>query len=214
MQSDLLAPLGAAPETLAEGAVLLPGFARRVEPALLAEIEAVAKAAPFRRMEVPGGHTMSVAMTGCGIASWVSDRHGYRYAATDPLTGEAWPAMPPTMRTLAADAAAAAGFEEFVPDTCLVNRYAPGARMALHQDRNERDMDQPIVSVSLGLPATFLWGGTRRGDRPRRLRLASGDVVVWGGPARLTYHGIAPVPAGGQAATRACRFNLTFRRAL
>jgi alkylated DNA repair protein (DNA oxidative demethylase) len=214
MQSDLLAPLGSAPEALAEGAVLLPGFAARVEAALLAEIKAVAVAARFRRMEVPGGHTMSVAMTGCGAASWISDRHGYRYAATDPLTGEAWPAMPPTMAALATDAAATGGFAGFVPDTCLVNRYAPGARMALHQDRNERDMDQPIVSVSLGLPATFLWGGMRRADRPRRVWLASGDVVVWGGPARLTYHGIAPLPAGCHETTGACRFNLTFRRAL
>ena len=213
-EGDLLAGLADARESLAEGAVLLRGFASPVAAALLAEIDTIAAAAAFRRMAVPGGHTMSVAMTGCGVASWVSDRAGYRYAPLDPLTGRVWPALPPAMLDLAARAAAAGGFAGFAPDTCLVNRYEPGARMALHQDRDERDLGQPIVSVSLGLPATFLWGGLRRADRPRRVRLDSGDVVVWGGPARLTYHGIAPLPPGAHPATGACRYNLTFRRAL
>ncbi len=157
---------------------------------------------------------MSVAMTGCGAASWVSDRAGYRYAPADPLTGRPWPALPPALLDLAARAAAAGGFAGFAPDTCLVNRYEPGARMALHQDRDEQDFAQPIVSVSLGLPATFLWGGLRRADRPRRLRLLHGDVVVWGGPARLAYHGVAPLADGAHDLTGRCRINLTFRRAL
>ncbi len=211
-EADLLARDGA--EALAEGAMLLHGFAASAAPALLAEIAAIAEAAPFRRMEVPGGHSMSVAMTGAGAASWVSDRDGYRYASTDPLTGQAWPALPAAMLDMAERAAEAAGFAEFTPDTCLVNRYEPGARMALHQDRDERDMRQPIVSVSLGLPAIFLWGGSRRADRPRRLLLEHGDVVAWGGPARLVYHGIATLAAGTHPDTGACRYNLTFRRAL
>ncbi len=214
VDGDLLAGLRPRPESLADGAVLLRGFAARTAAALLAEIALIAEAAPFRRMEVPGGHSMSVAMTGCGAVSWVSDRGGYRYVASDPLTGRSWPNMPPDMRALAISAATTAGFAGFDPDTCLVNRYEPGARMALHQDRDERDMTQPIVSVSLGLPATFLWGGPRRVGRPRRLRLESGDVVVWGGPARLTYHGIAPLRAGTHPVTGTCRINLTFRRAL
>ncbi len=201
-------------ERLAEGAVLLRGFAAACEAALLAEIAGIAEAAPFRHMLVPGGHSMSVAMTGCGQVSWVSDREGYRYAPRDPLTGRAWPALPPVMLDLAARAAKAGGFAGFVPDSCLVNRYEPGARMGLHQDRDERDMRQPIVSVSLGLPATFLWGGARRTDPARRIGLESGDVVVWGGPARLAFHGIAPLRAGMHEPTGDCRFNLTFRRAV
>lgn len=200
--------------TIAPGAVLLRGFAAGEATDLLRAIDQVAAAAPFRHMETPGGYRMSVAMTNCGTAGWVTDRRGYRYSETDPLTGKPWPAMPPAFRDLAANAAAAAGFADFRPDACLVNRYAPGARMSLHQDKDERDFTQPIVSLSLGLPAMFLFGGLRRSDRPTRLKLLSGDVVVWGGPARKAFHGIDPVPEGRDETAGAVRFNLTLRKAL
>jgi alkylated DNA repair protein (DNA oxidative demethylase) len=199
---------------LGEGAVLLGGFARAAEHALLAGIAAVAEAAPFRHMVTPGGFTMSVAMTNCGAAGWVTDRRGYRYDAKDPESGRTWPAMPAAFLEMAGSAAAAAGFPGFVPDACLVNRYRPGARLTLHQDRNERDFAAPIVSVSLGLPAVFLWGGPSRTDRPRRVRLTHGDVVAWGGKARLAFHGIDALRDGTHELTGAVRYNLTFRRAL
>ncbi|HEX7874558.1 MAG TPA: DNA oxidative demethylase AlkB [Sphingobium sp.] len=196
------------------GAVLLGGFAADIASDLIAHIHAIAAAAPFRHLEVPGGGRMSVAMTNCGPLGWVSDRRGYRYAATDPLSGAPWPAMPPALLALAQRAAAEAGFEGFVPDACLINRYAPGARLSLHQDRDEAGMDAPIVSVSLGASAVFLWGGQRRGDRAGRYPVHHGDVIVWGGPARMTFHGVAPLPAAAShPLTGACRFNLTFRRA-
>ncbi|WCT74589.1 DNA oxidative demethylase AlkB [Sphingomonas naphthae] len=200
--------------TLDPGAMLLGGFALGVAPALLEGVAAIAAAAPFRQMATPGGRRMSVAMTNCGAAGWVTDAAGYRYATADPLSGRPWPAMPPAFRDLARRAATAAGFAGFDPDACLVNLYRPGARMAPHQDIDERDMGEPIVSVSLGLSATFLWGGAARGDPKRRLRIDHGDVLVWGGPARRTFHGIAPLAAGTQPDTGETRINLTFRRAL
>ncbi|MEH3105871.1 MAG: DNA oxidative demethylase AlkB [Sphingomonas fennica] len=196
---------------LAPGAVVLPGFALGEADALIEGIAGIALEAPFRRMETPGGRQMSVAMTSAGPLGWTSGRRGYGYAATDPASGRPWPAMPPAFSALAMRAAAAGGFAGFVPDSCLVNRYEAGARMALHQDRDERDMGQPIVSVSLGLPATFLWGGAARSNPAARVPLRHGDVVVWGGPARLTFHGIAPLKAGAHPATGECRYNLTFR---
>ena len=199
---------------LGEGARLLGGFARDEAGALFAALLEVAAVSPLRHMVTPGGRRMSVSMTNCGRAGWISDRTGYRYGPLDPDTGEAWPAMPALFLDLAARAAAAAGFAGFVPDVCLINRYAPGARLTLHQDRDERGLDAPIVSVSLGLPATFLWGGLTRGDRPRRFRLAHGDVAVWGGPARMTYHGIDTLKEGDHPLTGAARYNLTFRKAL
>lgn len=215
-RADIAAELFAAEPvaTIAPGAVLLRGFAAGEATDLLRAIDQVAAAAPFRHMETPGGYRMSVAMTNCGTAGWVTDRRGYRYSETDPLTGKPWPAMPPAFRDLAANAAAAAGFADFRPDACLVNRYAPGARMSLHQDKDERDFTQPIVSLSLGLPAMFLFGGLRRSDRPTRLKLLSGDVVVWGGPARKAFHGIDAVPEGRDETAGAVRFNLTLRKAL
>ena len=200
-----------APEPIAPGAVLLRGFAGEVAGALMQAVDGVIAAAPLRHLVVPGGHTMSVAMSNCGALGWVSDRSGYRYSATDPLSGQPWPAMPACFADLAVRAAAAADFEGFRPDACLVNRYEPGARMSLHQDRDEGDMTAPIVSVSLGLPAVFLFGGPRRSDRPARLRLAHGDVAVWGGPARLAFHGVAPLADGDHALTGRRRINLTFR---
>jgi alkylated DNA repair protein (DNA oxidative demethylase) len=201
-------------EPLAEGAVVLRGFARCEAAALLAAVQRVAAAAPFRNMITPGGLRMSVAMTNCGRAGWVTDRRGYRYEPADPLTGRAWPPIPVSFRELAVGAADAAGFAGFEPDACLVNRYEPGTRLSLHRDENERDLSAPIVSVSLGLPAVFLFGGLTRSDRPRRIPLESGDVVVWGGPARLTYHGVAPLAAGEDPLSGQCRINLTLRRAL
>jgi alkylated DNA repair protein (DNA oxidative demethylase) len=199
---------------LAEGAVLLGGFAAPVEASLLDALDRVVAAAPFRHMVTPGGHRMSVAMTNCGAAGWATDRSGYRYEPIDPESGRPWPEMPGVFADLAARAAAAAGFEGFAPDACLVNRYAPGARLSLHQDRNERDLGAPIVSVSLGLPAIFLFGGPTRTGPLRRVALRHGDVAVWGGPARLAFHGVQPLAEGGHPVLGRRRINLTFRRAL
>jgi alkylated DNA repair protein (DNA oxidative demethylase) len=213
MTGDLLAGLQRA-EPISDGAVVLRGFASPEAAALMQAIGDIVAAAPFRHMITPGGWRMSVAMTNCGRAGWVTDRKGYRYTPTDPETEEAWPAMPEAIRILAARAAAARGFPGFEPDACLINRYEPGSRLSLHQDRNERDFGAPIVSVSLGLPAVFLFGGLARNDRPRRIRLDSGDVVVWGGPARLAFHGVDTLAEGDDALTGRCRINLTLRRAL
>jgi alkylated DNA repair protein (DNA oxidative demethylase) len=196
---------------LDDGSVLLRGFCDAA--VLMRDVEAVAAAAPFRHMITPGGYRMSVAMTNCGPLGWVSDKSGYRYSAVDPVSGSAWPAMPESFVKLAGDAAGEAEFAGFAPDACLINRYEPGAKLSLHQDKDERDFGAPIVSVSLGLPATFLWGGARRKDPVRRMKLESGDVVVWGGPARLTYHGVSPLKDGEDAVTGRCRVNLTFRNA-
>jgi alkylated DNA repair protein (DNA oxidative demethylase) len=213
---DLLSCLDPAEgvESVGERAVVLRGFARREAVALVAAVAEVTAAAPFRNMVTPGGFQMSVAMTNCGRAGWVTDRKGYRYEFVDPMTGHAWPPMPPLFWRLASAAAGAAGFAGFQPDACLINRYEPGTRLSLHRDENERDLTAPIVSVSLGLPAVFLFGGNSRADRPHRIRLESGDVVVWGGPDRLVYHGVAPLAEGNDPLTGQYRINLTFRKAL
>lgn len=201
------------PEILAAGAALLRGFVPTAvdERALLSDLTAVTAAAPFRHLITPGGFRMSVAMTNCGPLGWISDRGGYRYVPADPDSGRPWPALPPSFVRLAQAAAATAGFDRFVPDACLVNRYLPGTRLTLHQDRNERDFSAPIVSVSLGLSALFLFGGDTRRERPARIPLHHGDVVVWGGPARLRYHGVAPLTEGEHPTLGASRINLTFR---
>jgi len=199
-------------EPLEEGAVLLRGFATAEAPLLVEEVARIAQAAAFRHLVTPGGYTMSVAMTNCGRLGWVSDRTGYRYDPADPETGEPWPAMPDPFLDIAVRAAAEAGFANYDPDACLINRYIAGAKLSLHQDRDEKDAWAPIVSVSLGLPAVFLWGGKRRSDRVRRLRLESGDIAVWGGPARFVYHGVAPLKNGDHPLTGAARINLTFRK--
>jgi alkylated DNA repair protein (DNA oxidative demethylase) len=200
-------------EPLAPGAILLRAFALADEDDLRRALEKIAARAPFRHMITPGGYRMSVAMTNCGDHGWVSDRRGYRYDRLDPDSGRPWPDLPGVFLDLAARAAAEGGYPGFVPDACLINRYEPGARLSLHQDRNEKDFGAPIVSVSLGLPATFLFGGDERTDRPRRVRVAHGDVAVWGGPSRLAFHGIAPLKEGQHEATGRLRFNLTLRRA-
>lgn len=198
---------------LCPGAVVLRGFALSDDEALLAAVENIVAAAPFRHLVTPGGFRMSVAMTNCGLRGWVSDRRGYRYDATDPESNRPWPRMPALFKALAHDAAANAGFTDFKPEACLINRYEPGARLTLHQDKDEHDYSQPIVSVSLGLPATFLFGGLERSDKQVRVPLVHGDVVVWGGPARLRYHGVMPLKSGHHPLTAGLRINLTFRRA-
>jgi alkylated DNA repair protein (DNA oxidative demethylase) len=209
--NDSLPP---AHERLEEGAVLLRGVATSEAPALLEEVARVAQAAPFRHLVTPGGYTMSVAMTNCGAAGWVTDRTGYRYDHIDSETGAPWPSMPACFIDLAVTTATEAGYPKFCPDACLINRYEPGARLSLHQDKNERDFANPIVSVSLGLPATFQFGGLKRNDPVKKFALRHGDVAVWGGPSRLCYHGVQELKDGHHARVGRMRINLTFRGAL
>lgn len=199
-------------DVLADGAVLLRNGLGDDADAVIADLRGIVKAAPFRHLVTPGGHTMSVAMTNCGSVGWMSDLSGYRYDVVDPDSGVAWPAMPASLRSLAARAAAQCGFDGFAPDACLINRYKPGARLTLHQDKDELDLGAPIVSVSLGLPAVFQFGGLSRSDPVRRHRLTHGDVVVWGGPSRLAYHGVAPLADGEHPIMGGQRINLTFRK--
>jgi alkylated DNA repair protein (DNA oxidative demethylase) len=200
-------------EAIGRRAFVLRAFALPHVAALLPAIAAVARAAPFRHMLTPGGFTMSVATTSCGRLGWTSDPSGYRYTVTDPDTGQPWPAMPAAFRHLARDAAAASGFDAFEPDACLLNRYLPGARLSLHQDRDERDLTAPIVSISLGMPAVFLFGGNRRTDRTIRIPLLHGDVVAWGGEDRLRYHGVLALHDKPHPQLGSQRINLTFRKA-
>ncbi|WP_017346912.1 DNA oxidative demethylase AlkB [Pantoea sp. A4] len=200
-------------EPLAEGAVIIRRRAFDQGEALLHEIARVAQSNPFAHRITPGGYRMSVAMTNCGDVGWSSDSRGYQYSEKDSHSHQPWPAMPALFRQLAQEAAAEAGFPGFNPDSCLINRYAPETKLTLHQDKDERDLHQPIVSVSLGLPAVFQFGGFERGDSTQKVLLEHGDVVVWGGPSRLRYHGILPLKAGVHPLAGAFRYNLTFRRA-
>ena len=200
-------------QELASGAFLLRGFATAASDELIHDIKIILRQAPLRYLQTPGGLTMSVAMSNCGALGWHSDRDGYRYQAIDPTTGLHWPAMPPSFSHLANSAALAAGYAGFMPDACLVNRYQPGSKLSLHQDQGERDLRAPIVSVSLGLPATFLFGGLKRSDKAYKIALHSGDVVVWGNASRLAFHGISTLQDGKHPLTGRCRLNLTFRQA-
>ena len=216
MTGDLFDDLRARPhsvERLAPGAVLLRAFAPDHDGVLKDALAQVLAQAPFRHMTTPGGHRMSVAMTNCGAFGWVSDRRGYRYDGFDPDSGQPWPVMPAAFLDLADRAASAAGYRGYIPDACLINRYEPRARLSMHQDKNERDFSAPIVSVSLGLPAVFLFGGNERTDRPVRVRVFHGDVAVWGGASRLAFHGIAPLADGQHPEMGGQRINLTLRRA-
>ena len=192
---------------------VLRAYARPYVSEILPALDALVQAAAFRHLVTPGGFEMSVALTNCGTLGWTSDRQGYRYTGHDPQTGRAWPAMPQVLLRLAQNAAAEAGFDDFIPDACLVNRYVPGARLSLHQDKDERNFKAPIVSVSLGLSATFLFGGLERADKSLRIPLEHGDVVVWGGVDRLRYHGILPLKTGHHPLLGEQRINFTFRRA-
>ncbi|HEX3632999.1 MAG TPA: DNA oxidative demethylase AlkB [Casimicrobiaceae bacterium] len=216
MAGDLFEPdAGIEPRLhhLAPGAVLLRGFAVPLSAALAADLRRVIARAPFRHMVTPGGLSMSVAMTNCGAYGWISERSGYRYDPIDPESGKPWPSMPESFLRLAGEAAGAAGFEGFSPDACLINRYQAGAKLSLHQDKDERDFGQPIVSVSLGVPATFLFGGVQRSGKTLRVPVRHGDVLVWGGPARLNYHGVLPVKTAQHPFAGEHRINLTLRRA-
>lgn len=212
IQSDLDL-FGPEPQHLASQTVLLPGFALSVLEPLLDALRPVLRAAPLRHMQTPGGLNMAVALTNCGALGWVSDAKGYRYTTSDPISGQAWPALPQVLLELAGRAALAAGFEGFVPDACLINQYLPGTRLSLHQDRNERDFEQPIVSISLGLPAVFLLGWLQRSDRTVRVPLSHGDVLVWGGEDRLRFHGVLPIKPGLHSRMGERRINLTLRKA-
>jgi len=209
---DLFADVEPWQEPLGPGATILRRFALNSATSLLAALEEVVHASPFRQMITPGGYTMSVAMTNCGPLGWTTDSRGYLYSPRDPLTGQPWPPLPDLFRTLADEAATAAGYPDFTPDACLINRYLPGAKLSLHQDKDEKELRAPIVSVSLGLPAIFQFGGLKRSDPLQRTLLEHGDVVVWGGASRLFYHGIQPLKEGDHPVTGRCRYNLTFRQ--
>ena len=213
MTADLFddAPPASSATRIAPGAVVLHGFAGGEAAALLQAFEVITSQAPLRHLVTPGGHVMSVAMSNCGPLGWVSDRSGYRYDASDPTTGQPWPPLPDAWLDLARRAAAQAGYDNFTPSACLINEYKPGTKLSLHQDKDEKNLRQPIVSVSLGLPAVFQFGTLRREDRPARWRLVHGDVVVWGGPSRLAFHGVLPLADGLHALTGQRRINLTFR---
>lgn len=214
MNLDLFAALQQGErQSLGDGACVLRGFALAAEAEISAALNDITRQAPFRHMITPGGFRMSVAMSNCGVYGWVSDRSGYRYDVIDPESGQAWPHMPNALMTLAQNAARSAGFGQFAPDACLINRYEPGARLSLHQDKNERDFNAPIVSVSLGTPAVFLFGGLRRADKCLRVALEHGDVAVWGGPARLRYHGVLALKENLHPFAGRHRINLTFRQA-
>ncbi len=199
---------------LAEDAVILRGYATDIAVDLIKSLEAIITQAPLRQMQTPNGYTMSVRTTSCGTLGWVSDAHGYRYERIDPNTGQSWPPMPQTFLELANQAAKEAGFNYFIPDSCLINSYEASAKLSLHQDKNERDLSAPIVSVSLGLPAIFLFGGNVRSERPQRHRLEHGDVAVWGGASRMAFHGIEPLIDGVHSLTGKQRINLTFRKVM
>ena len=203
----------ASKEMLCPGAVMLRRFAQKYETELFAGLKEVTAKAPFRHMVTPGGFRVSVAMTNCGAFGWITDETGYRYDRVDPQTNATWPEMPDCFLKLASSAATEVGFDEFLPDACLINRYEPGSKLSLHQDKNERDFEQPIVSVSLGVSATFLFGGSRRNDETERIPVEHGDVIVWGGPARLRYHGVLALKEGFHPLAGGRRFNLTFRKA-
>ncbi|MCJ0762517.1 DNA oxidative demethylase AlkB [Variovorax terrae] len=213
MQSLELFEATAQNQRLGAAAMVLRGFALPHVPDLMLAIVGIETASPFRHMVMPGGFTMSVALTNCGALGWTTDRRGYRYTTVDPDTGEPWPVMPEVFARLASGAAEAAGFDGFEPDACLVNRYLPGSRLSLHQDKNERDYEAPIVSVSLGMPATFLFGGHARTDPIVKVPLHHGDVVVWGSADRLRYHGVMPLRDEPHTLLGSQRINFTFRKA-
>ena len=210
-EQDLQQP--ARVERISDQAFALRGFALPKAKELLAALDSVLLLAPLRQMQTPGGYTMSARLSSCGALGWTTDRDGYHYSPLDPLSARPWPAMPGVFLALAAAAASSAGFSGFVPDSCLINAYAPGAKMSLHQDKNERCHTAPIVSISLGLPAIFQFGGFERSDPTQRIALFHGDIMVWGGVDRLRYHGVMPIKPGHHSLLGEQRINITLRQA-
>ena len=198
-------------ERIGEQSWVLRGFALPLLDQLLPTLDAILAAAPLRHMMTPGGFSMSVGTSSCGELGWITDRSGYRYSRVDPLSGLPWPDLPPVFASLAREAAQEAGFSDFKADSCLINRYIPGAKMSLHQDKDENAYTAPIVSLSLGLPAMFLFGGFTRSDKPQRIPLLHGDMVIWGGVDRLRFHGVLPIKHGRHPRLGEQRINLTFR---
>lgn len=210
---DLFEQLLPSKQEIIKDVYLLKGLALENEALILADLAQVIVQAPLRHMITPGGFAMSVAMTNCGDLGWVTDRQGYRYTSHDPVSNQPWPVMPTSFKQLATEAANQAGFKGFEPDACLINQYKIGARMSLHQDKNELDFKQPVVSVSFGIPAVFQFGGLARADKTIKIPLNHGDVVVWGGEARLRYHGVLPLKENHHPALGDYRINMTFRKA-
>lgn len=196
---------------ICDGMWILRGFADST--ALAEAIDGVVARAPLRHLITPGGFKMSVAMTSCGTYGWMSDRRGYRYDPVDPDSGRNWPAMPGSFASVATTAAKAAGYSGFEPDACLINQYAVGSQMTAHQDCNELDFSQPIVSVSLGISARFFVQGPERRGKSIPVDVKDGDVIVWGGPSRLFFHGVRPLKPDTHVRYGPFRYNLTFRRA-
>lgn len=197
---------------IAEDAYLLPGYATSQAIELCSAIDTVLLQSPLRHYQTRMG-LMSVGMSCCGALGWVADTRGYRYSALDPNNGQPWPGLPDSIRNLAQSAASDCGFDGFEPDACLINEYQLGAKMGLHQDRDERDMRWPIVSISLGMTAQFQFGGATRRAPVHRFDLVHGDVLVWGGRTRLNFHGVAPLDGSPHPLLGARRWNLTLRRA-
>lgn len=206
-------PQSTAMEQIGACSWVLRGFALAEIERLLPALEETLSKAPFRHMVTPGGFTMSAALSSCGSFGWMTDRSGYRYTPIDPQTQLPWPDIPPAFMELAQRAAEICGFPDFAPDACLINQYIPGAKMSLHQDKDEKHYEWPVVSVSLGLPAIFLFGGHQRNDKTQRVALLHGDVVVWGGEDRLRFHGVLPIKPGHHPLLGEQRINFTFRRA-
>ncbi|THJ30850.1 DNA oxidative demethylase AlkB [Lampropedia aestuarii] len=194
-------------------AVVLRQKASPLAAELVARIEDVLQHSPLYQMATPGGKPLSVRTTSCGTHGWSSDPTGYSYVRHHPLTDQAWPEIPAAWSALATEAAQEAGFAQFAPDTCLINQYGLDSKMALHQDRSEQDLRQPVVSISLGMSALFLWGGMQRSDKPAHVLLHHGDMVVWGGVDRLRFHGIKHLTGAPHPQLGAMRYNLTLRRA-
>ncbi len=203
----------ASTEVIDNDAIILKGFVRAKANQLVKDAELISQQSPFRTMTTPGGGKMSVAITNCGHCGWLSDEHGYRYQQIDPVTHRSWPEMPQSFLKICAAATKAASFAEFMPDACLLNKYQADAKMGLHNDNDEHDLTAPIVSVSLGLDAVFLFGGKTRQSPTRKYLLSHGDVVVFGGQSRLNFHGISLIkPTYISDDLTDHRLNLTFRK--